>query len=200
MIGVVALGFAILYFALALVVPLLRTRRRTGSSSFRSTPGVAGRIAQLLFVTGNALIVAGPALDLVSNDSRINSLDRTSLHFCGIALASAALVLIAASRRAMGPSWRVGVDVHERTALVTEGPFARVRHPIYTAMVALSVGIALMVPNLFTAAAVAAFLIAVELQARVLEDPYLRRTHPEFPSYARKTGRFLPGIGRLKIE
>ncbi|MET9817324.1 MULTISPECIES: hypothetical protein [unclassified Streptomyces] len=40
----------------------------------------------------------------------------------------------------MGASWRVGVDVGERTALITGGPFAYVRNPIFTAMAVTGLG------------------------------------------------------------
>jgi protein-S-isoprenylcysteine O-methyltransferase Ste14 len=194
--GIIGLTFAALYLLLALVAPLFMTRRRTGASALRSTPGV-GRVAQLLFIGGNVLIVAGPSFDLAVRDSRITSIDSAFVHAFGIVLASAALPLIVASRRAMGASWRVGVDVNERTALVRHGPFARVRHPIYTAMLLLAGGIALIVPNVLTVAALPMFWMAVEIQTRLIEDPYLRRTHPEFERYAEETGRFLPKIGRL---
>ncbi len=196
--GVVALCFSGLYLAFALIVPLFVARKRTGTSSLRSTPGVAGRIAQLLFLAGNVLIVAGPTLDLSVPTSRARSIDSPTIHACGILLASVALALILASRRAMGASWRVGVDVSEHTPLVTQGPFGKVRHPIYTAMVSLAIAIALMVPNLLTAVALAFWLVAVQVQTRLIEDPYLLRTHPEFNRYAQTTGRFLPLVGRRR--
>jgi protein-S-isoprenylcysteine O-methyltransferase Ste14 len=37
-----------------------------------------------------------------------------------------------------GASWRIGVDPDERTTLVTSGPFAIARNPIFTAMAAAS--------------------------------------------------------------
>jgi len=45
-------------------------------------------------------------------------------------LAVAGIALTALAQFAMGDSWRVGVDANERTALVTNGPFAIVRNPM----------------------------------------------------------------------
>jgi protein-S-isoprenylcysteine O-methyltransferase Ste14 len=40
--------------------------------------------------------------------------------------------------------------------------------------------------------------IALELQVRVVEEPYLRRVHGHaFAEYARRVGRFVPGLGRM---
>jgi protein-S-isoprenylcysteine O-methyltransferase Ste14 len=48
---------------------------------------------------------------------------------------------------------------------------------------------------------VAAFLVvvvAVQLQVRLVEEPYLRRLHGEtYADYAQRVGRFFPGVGRL---
>jgi protein-S-isoprenylcysteine O-methyltransferase Ste14 len=39
----------------------------------------------------------------------------------------------------------------------------------------------------------------VDVQARLVEEPYLRATHGQaYVDYARRTGRFIPAIGRLR--
>ena len=40
----------------------------------------------------------------------------------------------------MGRSWRIGVEEGERTDLVTGGPFAIVRNPIYASMLPAFLG------------------------------------------------------------
>ncbi|MBB4934751.1 protein-S-isoprenylcysteine O-methyltransferase Ste14 [Lipingzhangella halophila] len=51
------------------------------------------------------------------------------------------------------------------------------------------------------AAALAALIAAVQLQVRTIEEPYLLRTHGHaYRTYAVRTGRFLPGLGRLSDE
>ena len=103
-----------------------------------------------------------------------------------------------AAQLSMGSSWRVGVDTDERTDLVTEGPFAFVRNPIYSAMLPTTVGLALMVPSWVAFAGLAALFAALELQVRVVEEPYLLHVHGDrYGEYAARVGRFLPGVGRL---
>ena len=90
------------------------------------------------------------------------------------------------------------MDPTERTSLVTSGPFALVRNPIYAAMIPFFAGIALIVGNAVGLAAVACAVTSLELQTRVVEEPHLRRTHgEEYASYAARVGRFVPGVGRL---
>ena len=59
-------------------------------------------------------------------------------------------------------------------------------------------GLALLVPNLVAAVMLVAFLTALQIQVRLVEEPYLHRMHgPAWEQYATRTGRFLPWIGRL---
>jgi protein-S-isoprenylcysteine O-methyltransferase Ste14 len=110
-----------------------------------------------------------------------------------------AVVLLA--QGAMGASWRIGVDDSERTDLVTDGLFRWIRNPIFTGMAAVSAGVALMAPTLIAVLALVCLTAAVQIQVRVVEEPYLRRTHGRaYADYAATAGRFLPAIGRLPVS
>jgi protein-S-isoprenylcysteine O-methyltransferase Ste14 len=99
---------------------------------------------------------------------------------------------------AMGSSWRVGVKASEKTSLVTTGPFAWVRNPIYTSALATVLGVALLLPTLTTIFGLGALFFTLEVQTRKVEEPYLLRMHgDEYRRYAERVGRFLPWFGRL---
>lgn len=60
-------------------------------------------------------------------------------------------------------------------------------------------GLALMVPSVVALVGFAALVVALELQVRLVEEPYLLEQHGEaYRAYARRTGRFVPGVGRLE--
>jgi protein-S-isoprenylcysteine O-methyltransferase Ste14 len=95
----------------------------------------------------------------------------------------------------------VGVDPSERTALRTDGPFRFVRNPIFTWMIATAAGLALLVPNVAGLAALVTLVVGMQIQVRLVEEPYLLRTHGgSYASWAAHTGRFLPGVGRLEAR
>ncbi|MGW8437857.1 methyltransferase family protein [Nocardiopsis sp. NPDC055879] len=101
----------------------------------------------------------------------------------------------------MGTSWRIGADEGERTVLITHGVFAPVRNPVFTGRGALLFGQVLAVPSALSVAALLVFVVAVQVQVRAIEEPYLLRIHGAACSgYAARTGRFRPGIGRLVIQ
>jgi protein-S-isoprenylcysteine O-methyltransferase Ste14 len=77
----------------------------------------------------------------------IGSLDTSAIHAFGNALALLGIAATLYAQLAMGTSWRIGVDPEERTALVTDGPFALVRNPIFSAMLPTALGLALLVPS-----------------------------------------------------
>ena len=82
---------------------------------------------------------------------------------------------------------------------MTDGPFSLARNPIFAAMLPTSLGLALMVPSWVAFAGVLALFVALELQVRIVEEPYLRRTHGRpYLEYAARVGRFVPGVGRLR--
>ena len=75
------------------------------------------------------------------------------------------------------------------------------RNPIFAAMLLVSLGLVLAVPNLIAFFGLVVSLVGIELQVRGVEEPYLTRIHGErYVSYAQRVGRFVPGLGRIKPE
>lgn len=105
------------------------------------------------------------------------------------------LAVVVSAQTTMGASWRVGVDPHERTELVTGGLFRAVRNPIFTGMTLCLVAITACSMSWTAAIAIAMFVAGVEVQVRVVEEPYLKRVHGEsFDTYVQRTGRFTPRL------
>ena len=117
----------------------------------------------------------------------------------GFILYLAGVSLTFAAQLTMGKSWRIGVDATERTELVADGLFAMVRNPIYTAMIVGVMGLTLMCCSLLTCVALVVLFVALELQVRTVEEPYLARTHGDaYNRYAARVGRFIPLLGRSR--
>ncbi|MDT0276165.1 methyltransferase family protein [Blastococcus goldschmidtiae] len=193
---------ALVLYVMALVV-LFGVRswvqqRRTGSAGFHGisgTPADAGWWGGALFVAAIVLGLGGPLLAIagvVPTDPPL------ALQGAGLAVAFAGFAATLAAQTGMGTSWRIGVDTGERTELVTAGVFAHVRNPVFTAMGVAQLGIVLTVPTWVGVLALAALVVAVQLQVRAVEEPYLRAVHgAAYDAYAATAGRFVPGLGRL---
>jgi protein-S-isoprenylcysteine O-methyltransferase Ste14 len=81
--------------------------------------------------------------------------------------------------------------------LETGGLYRYVRHPIYTAVLALALGLTTLAASLWH---LVIFLILVMLlgtKARA-EERLLRERFPDYQEYQATVGRFIPGIGRIR--
>ncbi len=199
-----ALILYVLYLALAFGLRTLIQLRRTGSSGFHGLggrPGSAEWIAGVGFTVALLVGAAAPVLALLGAVEPIDALDTSAAHAVGLILAVAGIGATFYAQVAMGRSWRIGVDPGERTELVTAGPFGLVRNPIFAAMLPTALGLTLLVPSWVALLGLAGLVVALELQVRVVEEPYLRRTHGDaYADYAARVGRFFPGVGRLRTD
>lgn len=197
-----ALALYVVYLALAFGLRTVLQVRATGATGFHGLGGRPGSpewIAGVLFAVALVLGLAAPVLALTGTVEPIAALDGAGMHIAGVAVTVAGILLTLYAQIAMGESWRIGVDPGERTELVTDGPFAWVRNPIFSAMIPTALGLAMLVPSPVAIAAALALAVALELQVRVVEEPYLLRAQGDlYADYAARTGRFVPGVGRLK--
>jgi protein-S-isoprenylcysteine O-methyltransferase Ste14 len=197
-----ALALLALYATLALGVRAVVQLQRTGSTGvigISGRPGSIEWVSGVLFELAIGVVVAGAILDLSDALDPISAFDESLVQGIGIVLAATGLAATVGAQWAMGDSWRVGVDPGERTELVTDGPFSFVRNPIYAGVIPFFAGIMLLVPNLVAIGGFALLVLGLELQTRLVEEPYLRRVHGSaYAEYAARVGRFLPGVGRLE--
>ena len=187
-VGLVSLLRGVLYFV------------RTGSSPvrLRDRPGSPQWWARVVSTVGLLLAIAAPLAELAGL-APFGPLDQPLVRWGGVALVIVGVVITVGSQLAMGRSWRADVDPDARSPLVTTGPFRLVRNPVFAGSAVSVVGLALVVPNVVSLLMVAAFLAGLEIQVRLVEEPYLLRVHGDaYRDYAARTGRFMPGVGRLR--
>jgi protein-S-isoprenylcysteine O-methyltransferase Ste14 len=199
-------GLALILWLVFAVVALggriLLQMRLHGSSGVAGLSGAAGSVewlGGLLFVAALAVGGTAPALQLADVVRPIDAIDATAIRVAGLALYAVGLGGCVGAQLAMGASWRIGVDESENTELVTDGPFAIVRNPIYSAVIPLVAGLVLLAPNPVAIAGFAALIAAFEIQTRLVEEPHLLRAHdPAYREYASRVGRFVPGVGLIR--
>jgi protein-S-isoprenylcysteine O-methyltransferase Ste14 len=196
----VALGLYVVWAVLAVGWRTAVQYRRTGESGLRlgAETGTTKWWAKLAFIAAigiGAAASVGPVVGL----GDIASFDADWLHAVGVVVAIVGIVMTVIAQFAMGNSWRIGVDNDERTALVTGGVFSLVRNPIFTSMLVTSLGLMMTIPNVLSVAGLVLLVVALEVQVRYVEEPYLLNAQADnYRAYARRVGRFAPGLGRLR--
>jgi protein-S-isoprenylcysteine O-methyltransferase Ste14 len=95
------------------------------------------------------------------------------------------------ARVSLGSNWGLPMSRKERPQLITSGPYARVRHPIYAGVVLALLGSAIVtgIALLLVALAMSAFFLIGAFR----EERHLRTEFPEgYPAYQARTKRFIP--------
>jgi protein-S-isoprenylcysteine O-methyltransferase Ste14 len=106
-----------------------------------------------------------------------------------------AVALFSAAARAMGANWSIVARMREGHELVTQGVFGALRHPIYTAMAAFLIAMAIAFGH-FAGLVLGAPVFALGTWIRVREEERLLRAEfgAAYDDYAARVKRFVPGI------
>jgi len=111
----------------------------------------------------------------------------------GVACFAAGLWLFHRSHADLGTNWSVTLQLREGHRLVTGGVYARVRHPMYSALLLHSVGQALAAPNWIAGPAYLAVMLPLIALRLGPEEAMLReRFGAEWDAYAARTPRLIP--------
>jgi protein-S-isoprenylcysteine O-methyltransferase Ste14 len=122
---------------------------------------------------------------------------RTAAIVAGLSLMVAGAVFNVLGRVYLKSNWANQIKIYEGHWLVTEGPFAVVRHPLYASLIWMFVGGSLIYANLVALAlAVGVFVPMMYVRARK-EDALLEEAFGEkFDAYASRTGMLFPRLPR----
>jgi protein-S-isoprenylcysteine O-methyltransferase Ste14 len=117
-----------------------------------------------------------------------------ALRVCASGIAIVCFLVSVRCWRHMGRDWRMGIDPGGERKLITNGPFARVRHPIYALSVALMLCTVVAVPTPVMLAIALVHIVLMHVKARN-EEEFLHKMHgSSYSAYCARTGRFLPRI------
>jgi protein-S-isoprenylcysteine O-methyltransferase Ste14 len=152
-----------------------------------------GRLAELLALPallGTAAYVANPAW---MDWSAVNW--PAWARWAGVGLALAGFALLRWSHQALGENWSDRPRITQGQQLVTEGPYRRIRHPIYTAFL-LILGSSLFVSANWFIGALWLAMTGLDVRSRIAfeEDRMLARFGDEYRSYKARTSSLIPWI------
>jgi protein-S-isoprenylcysteine O-methyltransferase Ste14 len=176
-------AWAVLWFAMAF------STKRTVEHPERSRVLVAVPVVAVLVLVlraghglqGDALHrqlwAASPVLDAVA-----------------IALVVGGLAFTAWARVTLGSNWSGSVVFKEDHELIVTGPYALVRHPIYTGLLAMVLGSAVATAQAFYLGVFGAALVVFYLKSR-REEALMSRHFPDaYPAYRRRVKALVPYV------
>jgi len=112
----------------------------------------------------------------------------------GVALTSVGVAVAIWARYCIGQYWSARVTLKEGHRLIRSGPYAFVRHPIYTGMLLAAMGTALVIGEWRGVLAVVVILAAHSHKALREERLMTAEFGEEYASYRRSTGFLFPRL------
>ena len=114
------------------------------------------------------------------------------LRWTGVALGIASVGLFAWTHVTLGRFWSTCLQLRRDHRLITAGPYARIRHPMYSAIVGWMISLALVggswIPLLVAALAALNFILRIHPEEKMM----LKEFGDEYREYMKRTGRLLP--------
>jgi protein-S-isoprenylcysteine O-methyltransferase Ste14 len=173
----------------------------------RQTKGSVGlvpeqRLERLLWLVWVPMVAAwiGVPWATLANSGKVPGLPEFAvaapayavLRWLAALVAVAALASTVRCWRRMGRDWRMDVSRERKTDLITDGLFARIRHPIYAFSILLALCSAVIVPTLPMLLVAAVNIALLNVKARH-EERHLLEVHGDaYARHLRRTGRFFP--------
>jgi len=114
------------------------------------------------------------------------------LRWAGFILGLASLGLWTWTQVVLGKEWSPQLQLRQEHHLVTTGPYARVRHPLYTAMFGYGAGMALVTANLVFIILAAMMVAGAVARIPREEQMMIEGFGDEYTAYMQRTGRFFP--------
>jgi protein-S-isoprenylcysteine O-methyltransferase Ste14 len=151
-------------------------------------------LARLLHV---AYMVAGFML-LYTSDPRLAVLNRRFLPdvlwiaVLGALLTVSGVAFAIWARAHIGRNWSGQVTIRKDHELIRTGPYAHIRHPIYTGLLLAVAGTAIQIGECRAVLALAIILVGFTLKAKREESLLETQFGPAFDDHRRHTGFFLP--------
>jgi protein-S-isoprenylcysteine O-methyltransferase Ste14 len=112
----------------------------------------------------------------------------------GLTLGSIGLVFLIWVHMSLGKQWSVSLELQKDHSLIQSGPYVKIRHPMYTALCFIYLGMGLVSENYLMVCAMAMIIISVAARVPQEERMLIERYGDAYRNYIQKTGMFFPKI------
>ena len=160
---------------------------RNKATQRRESP--ASQLAHLLPLALGGALIAWPAGSALGWRLWPPSLTAYGI---GVALVIAGLLFASWARVHLGSNWSGTVTIKQGHELIRSGPYAYVRHPIYTGLLAALLGTTVASGTVHAAVGLAIIAVALVRKSRV-EEGFMREVFPDtYPRYSAEVPALVP--------
>jgi protein-S-isoprenylcysteine O-methyltransferase Ste14 len=154
---------------------------------------VSSRLLHVVPMAAAALLLLVPAVPFLGLDQRYLP-ESPVLFWIGWLLATAGLSFTVWARRHLATNWSADVTLKADHELITSGPYALVRHPIYTGLLVGFVGSALALGRWRGIVAVVLMGLAQWRKVRIEERGMRQLFGERYREYERRVSALIPFI------
>ena len=117
-----------------------------------------------------------------------------ALAWIGVVLCIAGLAFCIWARFTLGRNWSGVVTLKGGHELITRGPYALVRHPIYTGLLTMFVATVIVLGHVAGIIAMPLVFVSIWIKLRYEEKLMLQKFPDEYAAYQRRVKRLIPFI------
>ena len=200
------LGFRVIFFTLFISVLAIRgyygrKARRTGESSWPVEENAIERegrwsiLLRLILFFNMLAVVILYAVNPAWLSSFVAPFPTWS-RCMGVGLGVVSLPWLVWVHQSLGKQWSPNLQLREKHTLITGGPYRWIRHPMYSALFSLFVGLTLVSASWLVVLLVLVSVFVLYARIGKEESLMIEQFGDEYRAYMQCTGRFLPRFTR----
>ncbi|MFX1565916.1 MAG: isoprenylcysteine carboxylmethyltransferase family protein [Promethearchaeota archaeon] len=122
------------------------------------------------------------------------------LRWAGVILGLGVIPLLVWTHRTLDRFYSAELEIQTQHQLMTNGPYSRIRHPMYTTFILFTLGTVLLAANLFVT--IFGLIVCFSLYpiSKREEQMLLDEFGDQYHAYMNRTGRFFPRIRKPKAS
>ena len=152
------------------------------------------------------LLIANPLAAILLIAERIDGVDPTSLEIPsgwplivveigGLIIYLKGFVLMTWALITLGRNYQLGgSDPRSGDTIIIRGPYAFIRHPMYTAALCIAFGLACLTQSLTCLGVFAVYVVLILLLIPVEEEALMRAYGEQYAAYQRKARKLIPFV------
>lgn len=116
------------------------------------------------------------------------------IRWIGVILSVLGICVEFSTQLYLGRNYSTLLHIHEEQSLITTGPYRYVRHPMYTALITIGIGMVFLSTNWYFGLPFIATIVVIILRIKKEEEVMIEIFGEDYIQYQKRTKRFIPFV------
>ncbi|MFX0123571.1 MAG: methyltransferase [Candidatus Hodarchaeota archaeon] len=114
------------------------------------------------------------------------------IRWVGVILTMLGIGVEVSTQLYLGKNYSTFLHIREEQTLITTGPYRYVRHPMYSALITVGIGMSLLSANLYFGLPFFVTILVIIFRVKKEEEVMIKKFGEEYVQYIKRTKRFIP--------